>query len=186
MSTDTSETNKNLDFFDRHESLWLFAYGSIIFKVDFDYIDKRPASIDHFSRRFWQGSHDHRGTVEAPGRVVTLVPDINAQCLGMAYRITPAVFHHLDDREKNGYLRQQTALRFDDDSEEVGLIYIADDSNAAFLGPASDADIAAQIARSHGPSGSNRSYLLNLANALRQLGSDDQHVFTLERLVLAL
>lgn len=186
MSIDTSKVNKDLDFFDRHESLWLFAYGSIIFKVDFDYIEKRAASIDHFSRRFWQGSHDHRGTIEAPGRVVTLVPDINAHCLGMAYRITPAVFQHLDYREKNGYLRQKTALHFDDGSEEIGLIYIADDSNAAYLGPASDTEIATQIAQSNGPSGSNKRYLLDLADALRQLGSDDTHIFSLERLVLAL
>ncbi|MFT5692205.1 MAG: cation transport protein ChaC [Oceanicoccus sp.] len=186
MNIDTSRANKALDFFDRHESLWLFAYGSIIFKVDFDYIERRPASIEHFSRRFWQGSHDHRGTVAAPGRVVTLVPDDNAQCLGMAYRITPAVFQHLDHREKNGYLRQKTPLYFGDGSEEIGLIYIADNSNAAYLGPASDADIAAQIAQSNGPSGSNKSYLLDLAQALRQLGSDDEHIFALERLVLAL
>ena len=186
MNIDTSEINKTLDFFDRRESLWLFAYGSIIFKVDFDYIEKRPASIDHFSRRFWQGSHDHRGTITTPGRVVTLVPDINARCLGMAYRITPAIFQHLDYREKNGYLRRQTPLHFDDGSSEIGLIYIADDSNAAYLGPASDTDIAAQIAQSHGPSGSNRRYLLDLADALRQLKCDDKHVFSLEQLVLAL
>ncbi len=186
MSFDTSKENKALDFFDRHESVWLFAYGSIIFKIDFDYIEKRPASITHFSRRFWQGSHDHRGTSDSPGRVVTLVAEEDAECLGMAYRITPAVFQHLDHREKNGYLRQQTFLQFSDGNEELGLIYIADENNAAFLGPASDAEIAAQIANSSGPSGSNKRYLLDLANALRYLGINDPHIFALEKLVLAM
>ncbi|MFT5134860.1 MAG: cation transport protein ChaC [Gammaproteobacteria bacterium] len=100
MSFDTSGANKSLDFFDQHNDLWLFGYGSIIFKADFDYLEKQTATVADFSRRFWQGSHDHRGTHEAPGRVVTLVPTPGDQCRGMAYRITPDVFEHLDHREK--------------------------------------------------------------------------------------
>ncbi|MFC6327130.1 gamma-glutamylcyclotransferase [Alloalcanivorax gelatiniphagus] len=186
MSFNTIEINKQRQDLSGRESVWLFGYGSLIFKADFPYLERRPASIRGWARRFWQGSHDHRGTPEAPGRVLTLVESPGTVCAGMAYRVAPAVFDHLDVREKNGYLRFSTAMTFADGGHEEGLVYIATEDNAAFLGPAPEAAIARQIAVSHGPSGPNRDYLLNLAEALRELGAEDEHVFALERFLLAL
>jgi len=181
MSLNTVAINQQMDKFDGHASVWLFGYGSLIFKADFPYLERRPASIDGWSRRFWQGSHDHRGTETAPGRVVTLAPEDGATCHGMAYLVTPEEFAHLDYREKNGYLRLATAIRFEDGSSAEGLVYIATHENAAYLGPASERDIARQIAGARGPSGPNSEYLLELAKALRELGKPDAHVFEIER-----
>lgn len=186
MSADTISLNSQMSHFDSHASVWLFGYGSIIFKADFPYLERRPAHIMGWTRRFWQGSHDHRGTLEAPGRVVTLVPQEGAPCAGMAYLITPEVFAHLDHREKNGYLRLVTEIHFSETEKAEGLIYIASEENAAFAGPASELDIAHQIARAAGPSGRNSEYLLLLAQALRELGSDDAHVFEIEKHLLQL
>ena len=144
-------------------------------------LERRPASIRHWVRRFWQGSHDHRGTPDAPGRVVTLIAQPDAICAGMAYRITPDTLAHLDVREKNGYLRFATELSLDDDRRVEGLVYIATAENAAFLGPASARAIARHIACSAGPSGPNRDYLLQLVDALRAMRIDDPHVFAIER-----
>lgn len=185
MSADTLAANRRMARFDGHAEVWVFGYGSLIYKADFPFLERRPARIHGWTRRFWQGSHDHRGTPEAPGRVVTLVREENAVCVGMAYRVTPDVFDHLDYREKNGYLRFATELCFEDGSGAEGLVYIAAEDNAAFLGPASEAEIAQHIAASEGPSGPNRDYLLHLAAALRELGADDSHVFAIERHLLA-
>ena len=185
MSFNTIAANRRMNHFDNHDSVWLFGYGSLIFKADFHFLERRPARIEGWVRRFWQGSHDHRGTPEAPGRVVTLIEQPGALCEGMAYRISPAVFEHLDVREKNGYLRVVTPLYFHDGSQVEGLIYIAGADNEAFLGPAPEPAIARQIAGAIGPSGPNRDYLLNLARALRELGEQDEHVFALERHLLA-
>lgn len=181
MSLNTIAINQKMDKFDGQHSVWLFGYGSLIFKADFPYIERRPARIRGWTRRFWQGSHDHRGTEAAPGRVATLVPDPGAVCHGMAYLVTPEEFSHLDHREKNGYLRLAIEIEFEEGGSEEGLVYIATAENAAYLGEAPERDIARQIARSSGPSGRNRDYLTDLAQALRALGWTDEHVFAIER-----
>jgi glutathione-specific gamma-glutamylcyclotransferase len=183
MPANTIAANKLMNRFDGHSSVWLFGYGSLIFKADFDFIERRPASIANWTRRFWQGSHDHRGTEVFPGRVATVIPEPGAVCEGMAYLISPQVFDHLDHREKNGYLRLATAITFEDGSSVDGLIYIATEQNAAYLGAASELDIARQIAQAKGPSGPNRDYLNALALALRKLGKQDPHVFAIEQLL---
>ena len=180
INANTIAANKLMDKFDGHHSVWLFAYGSLIYKADFPFLERRPASIANWTRRFWQGSHDHRGTAAAPGRVATIVPQDGAVCDGMAYLVTPEEFEHLDHREKNGYLRLAIDITFEDGSQVEGLVYIATEDNEAFLGAASELDIAHHIARSSGPSGPNSEYLIHLAAALRELGKDDPHVFTIE------
>ena len=188
MSANTISLNHAMTHFDNQDTLWLFGYGSLIYKVDFPFIERKPARIRHWARRFWQGSHDHRGTPSAPGRVVTLIESVGAVCEGMAYLITPEEFAHLDFREKNGYLRVKTEIEFADSQPKtaMGIVYVADEQNAAFLGPAAERDIALQIARSKGPSGKNSDYLFQLAQALRQLNVVDEHVFEIERQLIAL
>ena len=181
MSLDTIAINRQMNKFDGHASVWLFGYGSLIFKPDFPFLEKRAAFIRGWTRRFWQGSHDHRGTEAAPGRVVTLVQDPDAVCHGMAFLVTPEEFAHLDHREKNGYLRLATQMRFEDGSSDEGIVYIATHDNAAYLGPADEHAIARQIATARGQSGTNSDYLLGLAQSLRALGKPDAHVFEIER-----
>ncbi|TQV87618.1 gamma-glutamylcyclotransferase [Aliikangiella coralliicola] len=182
MSFDTTSENKTRQELQNYDEIWVFGYGSLIYKVDFPYLEKASASIKGWVRRFWQGSHDHRGTPERPGRVVTLVrSELDSdECVGMAYRVTHEVFDHLDHREKNGYLRFEVDIHFSPSLKKTGLVYIAPEDNAAFLGPSSSYDIAKQIAYSCGPSGHNRDYVFQLAESLRDLNARDDHVFAIE------
>ncbi|MGO2131849.1 MAG: gamma-glutamylcyclotransferase [Halomonas sp.] len=185
MTLDTTRLNQAMTHFENHQNLWLFGYGSLIWKAGFDYLERRPAWIDGWTRRFWQGSHDHRGTPEAPGRVATLIPDAHASCVGMAYLISPDTLLALDIREKNGYLRKLVSLRFSDNGSDKGmsqgLLYIATQDNAAWLGDDSIERMAQQIATASGPSGPNSDYLLHLDSALHELGASDPHVSALAR-----
>lgn len=167
--------------------LWLFGYGSLIWRPAIPYAERLPARAAGFERRFYQGSTDHRGVPEAPGRVVTLVASPAAACGGVAYRVAEAdvdaVLENLDVRERGGYVRLELQVHVLGPApvEVTALTYVAAPDNPNWLGPAPLAAIARQIAHSRGPSGPNHEYLVRLAAALRELAVDDDHVFALER-----
>ena len=167
--------------------LWVFGYGSIIWRPNFPHTVAYWATAVGWSRRFWQGSNDHRGTVESPGRVLTLVPFSGEQCRGRVFGVAPAqvglVLDELDYREKNGYQRHTISV----DTDELGLIdaltYIASPDNPAWLGDASDDAIANHILKSTGPSGTNRDYALSLHKALQAEGIHDKHIQSIAELL---
>ncbi len=161
---------------------WVFGYGSLIWRQDFPFLDDRRAYVVGWARRFWQGSHDHRGVADDPGRVVTLIEAPGERCEGRAFLVGPDVFAHLDHREKNGYARQRVTLHFDDGTAP-GVTYLAPAGNAAYLGPAPAVEMVRQIRRCSGESGTNVDYVIELANALRRLGIEDAHVFELESML---
>jgi len=161
--------------------MWVFGYGSLVFRPGFAWVERRRAFVRGFVRRFWQGSPDHRGVPDAPGRVVTLVREEGATCGGCAYRIASEgadeVLAALDRREQAGFEREDVAL-FDADGAELGraVTWIAGPENAHFLGPLPEREIADVIRARRGPSGPNAEYALLLRDALRALDVRDEHV----------
>lgn len=92
------------------EDLWIFGYGSLVWKnSDVPNTQSILCFIDNYKRRAWHGSHDHRGTPQAPGRVVSVytkedfkILDITAKdaaeigdnedpwrVYGIAFKVTP-------------------------------------------------------------------------------------------------
>jgi len=140
-------------------------------------------------------SQDHRGTPEAPGRVVTLIersfwetledhhPSGSDKVWGTAYRIEAAkvaeVREYLDIREINGYTIHYTNFYPADGSPIIKtLVYIGTPDNDQFMGPQDPQKLAEHIYRSEGPSGLNKDYLLSLETALDGLSpeSGDGHI----------
>jgi len=160
------------------------------------HFDRRiPGYVTGYVRRFWQASQDHRGTPEAPGRVVTLIERSFWETLddhhtsesdkvwGTAYRIqadkVAEVREYLDIREINGYTIHYTPFVPSDGSETIKtLVYIGTPDNDQFMGPQDPQKLAEHIYRSVGPSGPNIDYLLSLEVALDNLSSDsgDEHI----------
>ncbi|KAF9976103.1 Cation transport regulator-like protein 2 [Actinomortierella ambigua] len=188
--------------------MWLFGYGSLIWRPDLEFEESIAGYIQGYVRRFWQSSTDHRGTEEAPGRVVTLIPyqeflakfelddehhsEADGITWGVAYKIpqhkVAETRAYLDHREKNGYETHYVDIYQPGEDKPVvekAIVYIGSTTNSEFAGPAPLDVIAKQIFESHGPSGANRDYLLNLAHSLRIVAptSEDHHLFELERRV---
>lgn len=166
---------------------WIFGYGSLIWRPGFAYEESQKAALPGWERRFWQGSTDHRGVPDKPGRVVTLVRVTGGACTGVAYRLRPdslpAVLEQLDHREQGGYQRLIASLPLDDGRTVRALTYWADESNREYLGPAGLPAIADQVRKAHGPSGANLEYVLRLDQALGELGARDSHVQELAKLL---
>ncbi len=169
--------------------LWVFAYGSLIFRPDFPFTERRRALAPDYARRFHQGSPDHRGTAEDLGRVLTLVAEPGMRCEGIAYRVEDehreAVLTRLDLREQGGYERVTLSVRFEDERSIEATTWIARAGNPWWLGDEADDALLARIHRAKGPSGANRDYVLRLRTALRDLSIHDPHVERIANALLA-
>ena len=110
---------------------------------------------------------------------------------GVAYKIATkdevVVKNHLDYREKGGYrLVTATFNPVESGYHPFPLdIYIGTNDNPYFLGPADYDEIAYQICKAEGPSGSNADYLFELAKAMKNIApeAEDVHLYELERKV---
>jgi cation transport regulator ChaC len=171
------------------DALWIFGYGSLLWRPAFPHSERRVGFVEGFARRFWQGSTDHRGVPGAPGRVVTLIPKAGERCWGAAFRVADSdrerVIEQLDHRERGGFERLELEVHTSGDARRSlrALVYVAGPANPNYLGPAPLATIAAQVRSASGPSGSNTDYVAGLVGALREMRVDDPHVAALAALL---
>lgn len=167
--------------------MWVFAYGSLIFRPGFEFLCQTKSSVTGYARRFWQGSPDHRGTPEKPGRVVTLVEAKGIICEGVAFEVAPehesAVLDYLDDRESGGYERLRLRITLESAQTVEAWTWIAPADNKNFLGESAQQLMVEQILGAHGQSGANRDYVTYLARELERIGIEDLHVQELARCV---
>jgi cation transport protein ChaC len=172
--------------------VWIFGYGSIVWRPAFPFEERVIARADGLARRFWQKSTDHRGVPGAPGRVCTLVDHSDEHCWGVAFRLRDddaereQIIAQLDHREKNGYEQRSMRLATRRGDLIDATTYIATEDNDDWWGPAPVDVIAEVVAVAEGPSGTNREYVLKLAEALRALGVHCHHTFAVEAALLKL
>ncbi|XP_020488066.2 glutathione-specific gamma-glutamylcyclotransferase 1 [Labrus bergylta] len=175
-------------------SLWIFGYGSLVWKPDFKYRRSKVGYIQGYKRRFWHGDNFHRGNDDLPGRVVTLIEDDDASTWGVAFEVTGSQVEeslkYLNVRETvcGGYSTKMVDFFPEGENEPPvqAMLYIATTDNPLYLGPASPEEIGVQIAVSRGKTGHNLEYLLRLAAFMRSKCPhvEDHHLYSIEAAAL--
>jgi glutathione-specific gamma-glutamylcyclotransferase len=158
------------------EDLWVFGYGSLIWRPGFEFVEKAPARLIGGHRALCVFSHVHRGTPERPGLVLGL--DFGGACRGVAYRVTAK-----RRRETIAYLRareQVTSvyrecvrpiwLRREPQQRVPALCYMVDRGHVQYAGRLSLEQQLHHVRQGHGQSGANRDYVVATVGALEQLG----------------
>lgn len=167
--------------------LWIFAYGSLMWRPDFPFAESRRARLEGYRRSLCIHSHVYRGTVERPGLVFGL--DQGGQCIGVAFRIAPtdraATLEAVRLRELITSVYRETAAKIllADGRTVDAITYVADHTHEQYAGSLAIEDAIRIVRNASGISGSNLDYVLNTQAHLHELGVEDVN---LDRLCAAL
>jgi cation transport protein ChaC len=161
---------------------WVFAYGSLMWRPGFEYVEARSALLHGYHREFCVYSHRHRGTPQKPGLVLGL--DRGGCCRGLAFRVAAAeveaVMRYLAEREMvNNTYEPRTVPA----ETEVGRLpvyaFVVRRDHPQYAGKLAVAEAAALIVQGEGISGLNRDYLINTVRRLESLGFIDKRLHAL-------
>jgi len=171
--------------------LWVFAYGSLIWRPGFAYLTRKPAWVSGYRRSFCMRSVTYRGTHEAPGLVLALDKQEDSRCDGVVYEVAneekAEVLAYLRERELEYSGYEEVWVTAKTETGDVPAVtYVIDPENAYYAGGLSLAAQAEIIARSSGKMGPNAEYLDATVTHLNEIGCPDPDLQHLAGLVAAL
>ena len=162
---------------DKAADLWVFGYGSLIWRPGFAFEESVAARLHGYHRSLCVSSHVHRGTPERPGLVLGL--DRGGVCRGLAFRVAASqaeeTVAYLRAREQatSVYLERHVSLRLDDRRQVRGLVYVADRKHLQYAGKLPPAELLKLVRQGRGQSGENPDYVLQTHEHLRKMGVYD-------------
>jgi glutathione-specific gamma-glutamylcyclotransferase len=169
-----------------NEDLWVFGYGSLMWRPGFEHLERVPARIVGLHRALCVYSFVHRGTPEKPGLVLGL--DRGGGCRGIAYRVAAArreaTLAYLREREQVTKVYLETMRRVTLASGEANaVVYVVDRGHPQYAGRL-DLERQLQLVRqAHGLSGANVDYVLATVAEIEAQGCRDRGLHLLaERL----
>lgn len=174
---------------DFSHGLWVFAYGSLLWRPGFEPSETAAATLSGYRRGFFLWSIHYRGTEEAPGLVLGLDADAKARTMGLGLYVgpqqAPETLDYLRERELVSYAYQEAwvPLELEDGREVTAVTYVMDHAHPQYCPPMAPEEQAAIIAKSNGSVGSNADYLYETNRRLEALNQTDADLLHLEKLV---
>lgn len=165
--------------------LWVFGYASLIWRPEFDFLERRPARVHGWHRALRMWSRVNRGTPECPGLVFCLLA--GGSCQGMAFRIPEAegeaVLEQLWRREMPMSTYQPRWLPSHTDAGAVrSLAFTLPRSSPSHTGELSPEEYRRIFRQAFGRYGSTHDYAHATYEGLRAVGIRDRR---LEQLIRA-
>jgi len=159
--------------------LWVFAYGSLMWRPGFDFVERVPARVIGAHRSLCVLSYIHRGTPERPGLVLGL--DRGGTCRGIAYRVVEskraATIAYLREREQVTKVYRESMrtvwLLGEPERQVQALCYMVDRAHPQYAGRMSLDEQLHHVRQGHGHSGANRDYVISTVQELEALGFRD-------------
>ncbi len=167
--------------------LWIFAYGSLMWRPGFHYEEAAHALLEGAHRALCLYSVVYRGTPGAPGLVLGL--DKGGCCEGLAFRVpAPLVMHtraylHRRENATHTYSAVMRPVKLAGAGLAEALCFIVNRDHRQYAGALPVERQARIVRRSVGGAGRNIDYVVNTVEHLRALGVHDSQM---ERLMTAL
>jgi glutathione-specific gamma-glutamylcyclotransferase len=168
-----------------HEDLWVFGYGSLMWRPGFEFIEQVPARLIGEHRALCVYSFDHRGTPEKPGLVLGL--DRGGACRGIAFRV-PAkrrddTVEYLRGREQTTHVYREVmrSVWLENEARQrvAALAYVVDRGHVQYAGRLSLTEQLRYVRQGHGRSGNNRDYVLSTVKSIEAQGFRDPQLHQL-------
>jgi len=158
------------------EDLWVFGYGSLMWRPGFIFGECRPGRIHGFHRALCVRSWVHRGTAECPGLVFGL--DRGGSCVGRTFRVAAAeaepVVRYLAAREMVTPVYRPLRVRVHTPGGRCrALVFVVDRCHPQYVRQPNAQQAAQIVCRARGHSGPNIEYLLSTHQHLVELGIQD-------------
>jgi glutathione-specific gamma-glutamylcyclotransferase len=159
--------------------LWVFGYGSLMWRPGFDFVEQVPARLIGEHRALCVYSFVHRGTPERPGLVLGL--DRGGACRGVAFRVPEekreATIAYLRAREQvtSVYREVMRSVWLENDAKQrvSALVYVVDRGHVQYAGRLSLHEQLSHVRQGHGQSGANRDYVTATVKAIEAQGFRD-------------
>lgn len=170
------------------QDLWLFAYGSLIWKPACEVDGQHHALLRGWHRKFCLHLVRYRGTLDCPGLMMAL--DVGGSCRGILQRI-PA--KHVEER-LGKLLRREMSVKpasnvprwitvEDHSGRRRAVAFAINRKGPTYKRPRTMEETADILARACGHWGSGAEYLMQTVAHLEDLGIHDRYLWRLQDMV---